>query len=170
MIYRRLHSSQATTPSQATAPSEATTPSEADISMVPCGIFIQKSQRQEMETMRRELFWPAYEEALAAESSGAGADYGPDGNYSHCNNADREGNAWRIYDHRTEGEFHINKRILIWLPVNQLITAHIGDAQGTERWKERSTVCLRPEDISHPDGKTGVVYRANNLVCDRGNG
>ena len=42
-----------------------------------------------------------------------------------------------------KGNFILTKRILIWLPVNQLITAHMGMLRGTERWKERSTVCLQ---------------------------
>ena len=34
--------------------------------------------------------------------------------FSHCNDEDGCGNMWRIYDHRTEGEIHINKRDWIW--------------------------------------------------------
>ena len=41
-----------------------------------------------------------------------GVELGPDDNWSHCNDRDGEGNAWRVYDHRTEGEIHFNKRDL----------------------------------------------------------
>lgn len=95
----------------------------------------------------------------AAESSGAGADYGPDGNYSHCNNADREGNAWRIYDHRTEGEFHINKKDIDLASGESADYSAYGDAQGDGTLEGAVYGLFAAEDISHPDGKTGVVYR-----------
>lgn len=60
----------------------------------------------------RELFDSAYSTAKGSPSVGELITPGPADNFSHCNDEDGCGNMWRIYDHRTEGEIHINKRDL----------------------------------------------------------
>ncbi len=116
------------------------------------------------EDTGERMFPPAYEEALRAESEGARAGAGPSGNFSHCSSRDPEGNAWRIYDHRTEGEFHIRKQDLD-LAGNDPEHAPAGGTQGDATLSGAVYGLFAARDIVHPDGKTGVVYRANNLVA-----
>lgn len=111
-----------------------------------------------------ELFVGAYNTALSDTSSGANVTPGPDDNYSHCNGADHEGDAWRIYDHRTEGEIHINKRDMD-LEAGES-EAYDSYAQGQADTTLEGAVygLFAAKDIVHPDGKSGVIYKANNLV------
>lgn len=61
---------------------------------------------------------------------GSAIEPGSAGNFSHCNGADGEKDAWRIYDHRTEGEVHINKKDLdLKQGENESYNA-LGDSQG----------------------------------------
>ena len=150
---------------RAASPSDAATPSEAAFRWNRRNSSFRNPDVREMEGIVSELFQPAYEEALSAESSGSEADSGPDDNYSHCNNADREGNAWRVYDHRTEGEFHIIKKDLDLAAGETDNYSAYGEAQGDGTLEGAVYGLFAAEDISHPDGKTGVVYRANNLVA-----
>ena len=60
----------------------------------------------------KELFESAYSTAKGSPSVGVLITPGPADHFSHCNDEDGCGNMWRIYDHRTEGEIHINKRDL----------------------------------------------------------
>ena len=62
----------------------------------------------------KELFESAYSTAKGSPSVGVLITPGPADHFSHCNDEDGCGNMWRIYDHRTEGEIHINKRDWIW--------------------------------------------------------
>ena len=90
---------------------------------------------------------------------------GSAGNFSHCNGADGGKDAWRIYDHRTEGEVHINKKDLdLKRGENESYNA-LGDAQGDATLEGAVYGLFAAEDLLHPDGKTGVVYRANHLVA-----
>lgn len=111
------------------------------------------------------LFQTAYNTALSDASTGQEVDAGPPGNYSHCNDRDGEGNAWRIYDHRTEGEIHINKRDMELEEGETTEYDSYGDAQGDGTLEGAVYGLFAAEDIIHPDGGTGVVYQANNLVA-----
>ena len=93
---------------------------------------LQLSQRTETlaGAAAESLFFPAYESALVSASVGSAIEPGSAGNFSHCNGADGEKDAWRIYDHRTEGEVHINKKDLdLKKGENESYNA-LGDAQG----------------------------------------
>ena len=86
---------------------------------------------------------------------GSAIEPGSAGNFSHCNGADGEKDAWRIYDHRTEGEVHINKKDLdLKQGENESYNA-LGDSQGMQRWKAQCMGLFAAEDLLHPDGKTG---------------
>lgn len=111
------------------------------------------------------LFPAAYEEARSSNSVGAEIDPGSNDYYSHCNDADGEGNAWRIYDHRTEAEFHINKKDLDLSASESETYDSYGDTQGDTTLEGAVYGLFAAEDIFHPDGKTGIVYKANNLVA-----
>lgn len=111
------------------------------------------------------LFQNAYNSALHAASTGDEVPAGPKDNYSHCNDRDEEHNAWRIYDHRTEGEVHINKKDMDLEAGESADYDAYGDAQGDGTLEGAVYGLFAAADIIHPDGKTGVVYRANHLVA-----
>ena len=76
--------------------------------------------------------------------------------------SDYTGYSYLVKDHRTEGELHINKRD------KELFEAEGEDSYG----KTQADATLEgavyglyaAEDIIHPDGKTGVVFSAGELV------
>ena len=106
-----------------------------------------------------DLFADAYNRGLNAANSGAGVNPGPSDHYSHCNGGDGEDDWWRIYDHRTEGEIHINKRDLDLKAGDNEAYDSYGDAQGDAVLEGAVYGLFAAEDLVHPDGKTGVVYR-----------
>lgn len=114
-----------------------------------------------------DLFEKAYEEALASECVGDIQPQGPSDQYSHCNNQDGEENAFRVYDHRTEGEIHINKRDMM---LEQGEEDHpgfdsYGEVQADAVLEGAVYGLFAAEEIRHPDGKTGIVYEKGNLVA-----
>lgn len=111
------------------------------------------------------FFAPAYNAALNSASVGMGIIPGPSDNYSHCSNEDREDNAWRIYDHRTEGELHLNKRDLDLQNDEHANYDAYGDTQGDAILEGALYSLYAGEDLVHPDGKTGVIYKKDNLVA-----
>ena len=117
----------------------------------------QLSQRTETLAGAAEesLFFPAYESALVSASVGSAIEPGSAGNFSHCNGADGGKDAWRIYDHRTEGEVHINKKDLdLKRGENESYNA-LGDAQGDATLEGAVYGLFAAEDLLHPDGKQG---------------
>lgn len=120
----------------------------------------------EREAVRKgNTFDSAYQDAMSSASKGEEKKSGPSGNYSHCNNADEEGNAWRIYDHRTEGDIHINKKDMELETGEADDYTSYGDTQGDATLEGAVYGLFAAQDILHPDGKTGIIYRANNLVA-----
>ena len=89
---------------------------------------------------------------------------GPADHFSHCNDEDGCGNMWRIYDHRTEGEIHINKRDLD-LEMGQMTHMILWRFSGDATLEGAVYGLFAAADIIHPDGKTGTVYMANDLVA-----
>lgn len=90
---------------------------------------------------------------------------GPDDNWSHCNDEDGEGNAWRVYDHRTEGEIHFNKRDLYLNSKNSGQYDSYAEENGDGTLEGAVYGLFADEDIVHPDGNTDVVYKRGNLVA-----
>lgn len=119
----------------------------------------------ETEGSLGQRFIQAYNEGLNKASSGPQLKPGVSGNYSHSNHADHEKNAWRIYDHRTEGELHVNKRDLELAGGAGAGDEAYGDSQGDATLEGAVYGLFARTDIIHPDGKTGVVYQAGNLVA-----
>jgi len=112
-------------------------------------------------------FDDAYAEVFPSPTKSSDGDTvttGSSGNYSHCNNADGEGNMWRVYDHRVEGQIHINKKDL---DLANDITDYdaYGEANGDGTLEGAVYGLFAASDIVHPDGKTGVVYSENDLVA-----
>ena len=113
----------------------------------------------------KELFESAYSTAKGSPSVGVLITPGSADNFSHCNDEDGCGNMWRIYDHRTEGEIHINKRDLdLENGANDAYDSY-GDSQGDATLEGAVYGLFAAADIIHPDGKTGTVYMANDLVA-----
>ena len=117
------------------------------------------------EEWAADIFTPAYEAALVSASVGEAIVPGPEGNFSHCNDADGEKNAWRVYDHRTEGEIHINKKDMDLAAAESARFDAYGISQGDAALEGAVYGLFAAEDIMHPDGKTGTVYKANDLVA-----
>lgn len=112
-----------------------------------------------------EVFISAYNTALISGSVGADINIGPTTNYSHCNDLEGEGNAWRVYDHRTEGEIHVHKYDMELLEGESGEYDPNGDAQGDGTVEGGVYGLFAASAVIHPDGKTGTVYQANDLVA-----
>ena len=70
---------------------------------------------------------------------------------------------FKVWDHRTEGEIHINKRDLeldMADPENSY-----GQAQGDATLEGAVYGLFAAQNLVHPDGKSGAVYRQNDLVA-----
>lgn len=79
---------------------------------------------------------------------------GPSGNLSY---------SFHVENHRTEGEIHINKRDLDLFNENEADS--YGKTQGDGTLQGAVYGLFAAADIVHPDGKTGVVYSAGDLVA-----
>lgn len=147
------------------------TTSNAKISVAAAGERTVSMQgAQEIQGMRTQtegtgLFSDAYNSALSKESSGQEITVGATDRYSHCSGKDGEGDWWQIYDHRTEGEIHINKRDMDLKAGESSEYDSYADAQGDAVLEGAVYGLFADEDLVHPDGKTGVVYQKNNLVA-----
>ena len=68
-----------------------------------------------------------------------------------------------LYDHRTEGEVHFNKQDLDL--IGQEGSGAYGEANGDGTLEGAVYGLFAKGDLLHPDGKTGIVYRQNDLVA-----
>lgn len=112
-----------------------------------------------------DLFDQAYEDALMDAPVGDSVTPGPSDNYSHCNDKDGESNAFRIYDHRTEGEIHINKRDMELQNGEHQNYDSYGDSQADATLEGAVYGLFAAEDLVHPDGKTGTRLQSRKLSC-----
>lgn len=69
-----------------------------------------------------------------------------------------------VYDHRTEGEIHINKRDLYLTKGEGGGYASYGDSMGDGTLEGAVYGLFAMRDISHPDGHSGVIYQKDDLV------
>ncbi len=72
---------------------------------------------------------------------------------------------FELYDHRTEGEIHINKRDLLLAKGEDASYSSYGDTQGDGTLEGAVYGLFAAGDLVHPDGKTGVVFKEGNLVA-----
>ena len=77
--------------------------------------------------------------------------------------ADRTGYRFTVKDHRTEGELHINKRDLELYEEDE--SGSYGKSQADATLEGAVYGLYAAEDIIHPDGKTGKVFSAGDLVA-----
>ncbi|MFR5600911.1 MAG: hypothetical protein ACLTKI_00445 [Lachnospiraceae bacterium] len=75
---------------------------------------------------------------------------------------DNLSHTFQVYDHRTEGEIHINKRDLELDREDP--EGSYGMTQGDATLEGAVYGLYAAKDILHPDGKTGVVFAQNELV------
>ncbi len=78
---------------------------------------------------------------------------------------DRTSYTFHVSDHRTEGELHINKRDLELTAADGEAYDSYGDTQADATLEGAVYGLYAAEDIIHPDGKTGVVYKAGQLTA-----
>lgn len=71
---------------------------------------------------------------------------------------------FEVYDYRTEGEIHANKRDLELKKGEHEYYDSSRDIQGDATLEGAVYGLFAAEDIVHPDGKTGVVYEKGNLT------
>jgi uncharacterized surface anchored protein len=111
------------------------------------------------------LFENAYEQALHSPSQGEETEKGPSDLFSHGGGNDGEEEGWKIYDHRTEGEIHINKRdMALWQQEKDGYSSY-GDTQGDAVLEGAVYGLFAADDLIHPDGSTGIVFKQNDLVA-----
>ena len=70
-----------------------------------------------------------------------------------------------VYDHRTEGEIHINKRDLYLQAGENKDYYAYGDSMGDGTLEGAVYGLYALKDINHPDGCTGTVYQKDDLVA-----
>lgn len=149
-----MQSGERATPGNA----QKATPDSAD-RQIPKQVLMCDEEDSDEEIAEDDLFERAYEDALADESVGAGLIQGPSDRYSHT---------FQVYDHRTEGEIHLNKRDmqLEQGETEQNSGYHsYGDSQGDAVLEGAVYGLFARAEIVHPDGKTGTVYQKGNLVA-----
>ena len=110
------------------------------------------------------IYDAGYAEADGQEA-GSGVSAGPSGNYSHCNDTDGEGNAWRVYDHRTEGEIHINKRDLDLSNDKSAAFNDYAEENGDGTLEGAVYGLFAADNIVHPDGHSELIYAVDDLVA-----
>ncbi len=112
-----------------------------------------------------QIFVDAYRQAFMFASKGDMVEKGPSNLYSHGGGTDGKEDAWRIYDHRTEGQIHINKRDMELQNLEKEGYSSYGDTQGDATLEGAVYGLFAGEDLIHPDGVTGVIFQADNLVA-----
>lgn len=94
--------------------------------------------------------------------------------YSHCQGKENCGDAWRVYDHRTEGRLHINKRDLDLYRKESREWSSYAETEGDATLEGAVYGLFAAENIVHPDAEvgtdgaltnTGIVYRKHDLAA-----
>lgn len=70
---------------------------------------------------------------------------------------------FKVWDHRTEGRIHINKRDLELYRADQ--DGSYGQSQGDGTLEGAVYGLFAAQDLNHPDGKSGIIYNRNDLVA-----
>ena len=146
---------------------ETATPSDASLSFsqTPIPRTMTARYEEDEDPGPSRLFEDAYQQALNGSSCGAQVEKGPSDLYSHGGGKGGEEEAWRIYDHRTEGEIHINKRDMALQDHEGGSYSSYGDTQGDAVLEGAVYGLFAAGDLVHPDGITGIVFRQNDLVA-----
>lgn len=69
---------------------------------------------------------------------------------------------FKVWDHRTEGRIHINKRDLELYKAD--MDSSFGQTQGDASLEGAVYGLFAAQDIIHPDGKSGIIYNQNDIV------
>lgn len=153
--------SEAATPSEAASPSEAATPSE----MLRKGITLTGFMAGQIINRNAGIgvyaLWAdrggSIRNSISFEGSQAGTvEQGESGTVDWT---------FILYDHRTEGEVHIGKQDLDLNKGKNDAYDSYGDTQGDSTLEGAVYGLFAAVDIEHPDGKTGVVFKRDELVA-----
>ena len=106
------------------------------------------------EDMYIDVFNKAFEQK--ENTGGSKVKLGKKNIYSHINDKNSEMNKWRIYDHRTEGEIHFNKKDLYLKNKENNLFNSFGIANGDSSLQGAVYGLFASEDVIHPDGKTYI--------------
>ncbi len=101
-------------------------------------------------------FDSAYAAAYSTPSKGDDYSFGSSGEVSHT---------WKVFDHRTEGEIHLNKQDMDLAAKSGTDYDAYADSNGDGTLEGAVYGLFAADDISHPDGHTGVVYAKNDLTA-----
>ena len=69
---------------------------------------------------------------------------------------------FKVWDYRTEGRIHINKRDLELYKAD--MDSSFGQTQGDASLEGAVYGLFAAQDIIHPDGKSGIIYNQNDIV------
>ena len=113
-----------------------------------------------------DLYIPYFKDAfeISKFTGGKKIEIGDSDIYSHVNDKKSNMNKWRVYDHRTEGEIHFNKKDLYLKNKENNLFNSYAIANGDSSLQGAVYGLFASEDIVHPDGKTGVIYKKGDLV------
>ena len=101
-------------------------------------------------------FDSAYAAAYSTPSKGDDYSFGSSGEISHT---------WKVFDHRTEGEIHLNKQDMDLAAKSGTDYDAYADSNGDGTLEGAVYGLFAADDIIHPDGHTGVVYAKNDLTA-----
>ncbi len=104
--------------------------------------------------------------ARAGGSTRNSVSWTPDsGNLVAAFDSEKVDHTFHVYDHRTEGEIHINKRDLTLDGKDGADYDSYTGENGDGSLEGAVYGLFATENIIHPDGKTGIVYQADDLVA-----
>ena len=104
-----------------------------------------------------DIYMTAFKNAFEKYNTGGSkVKLGKKNIYSHINDKNSEMNKWRIYDHRTEGEIHFNKKDLYLKNKENNLFNSLGIANGDSSLQGAVYGLFASEDVIHPDGKTYI--------------
>lgn len=153
--------SEASTPSGASTPSEAATSSEALRKRIALTGFMAEQLVNRNAGIGLYALWAgrggSIRKSISFEESQA----------ETVEQGERETVDWTfiLYDHRTEGEVHIRKQDLDLNKGKNDTYDSYGDTQGDSTLEGAVYGLFAAADIEHPDGKTGVVFKRDELVA-----
>lgn len=132
----------------------------------------QKEIEEELATLSNASVYSLHIPSLRSDDDEAGGHWEWDGVQEESEvapirqsdyPADYTGFSYLVKDHRTEGELHINKRDLELFEKEE--EDSYGKSQADATLEGAVYGLYAAEDIIHPDGKTGAVFSAGELVA-----
>lgn len=140
------------------SPSESRRASDSDAEETGRSVFTYTSLLRNMvQKVFGESDEQIYREAMLPEPVEDDVDTVPPGDKSEISHI------FEVYNRRTEGEIHINKRDLELYEADP--EGSYGKTQGDATLEGAVYGLYAADNLMHPDGKTGVVFARNDLVA-----